>query len=331
MTSLRSKILLAIVVGFCSLALPLRPSAAAPDWLLRLNQYRAMEGLRQVTEDAVLSQGDAAHAQYVVKNYAGVIGGKQALSVDLHVEQRGQPGFTYSGFVAGRASDVVVSQRSHSPVWAVDGWMAAPFHRFPLLNPDLYRVGYGDFCDSQVCAAAMNLGSDSMSPTLMLRRRIASGIPITGESEALGGGWGTSYSAAIKFPPDGATVELMSLYDNEWPNPLSNCPGYALPTGVPITLQLGRWLTPKIRSWSLTSDSKSLEVCAFDSSNYANPDELTQKLGRGNLEAFGAVMLVPRAPLKPGTSYTVSMVVQDVNYKWSFSIAAAAPYLGPKP
>jgi len=299
-------------------------AAAGQDWLVRLNRYRATAGVKPVGVDEVLSQGDTAHAQYLVKNYAAVVAGKQAVSVDLHVEERSKPGFTYAGFVAGRASDIEMSAGPRSPAWAIDQWMIAPFHRFPLLNPDLDKVGYGDFCDHQVCAAALNLGSDSMSSALMLRRRISSGVPITGESEALGGGWGTAYSHPIKFPSEGATIDYLSFLSGEWPNPLSSCPGYSAPSGLPITIQFGRWMTPKVSSSSLRSGGKTLDACAFDASNYSNPDELTQKLGRRNLEAFGAVMLVPRAPLQAGTTYEVSMRVQDVDYKWSFSTASGA-------
>jgi hypothetical protein len=297
-------------------------------WLSRLNQSRSTAKLGPVSEEEQLSQGCAAHARYLVENYSDSLHSKQRLGVDVHVEESGRPGYSYAGFVAGRSSDVLITSGTPLQTWAIDRWMSAPFHRFPLLDPSLQRVGYGDFCANRVCAAVINIRSGSTSPTLMIERRISSGIPITGESEALGGGWGSKLSAPVKFPPDSAIIDAGHFPGGEWPDPLTSCPGYSYPVGIPITLQTGRVLTPRLTSWSLTSNGTSFQACGVDSQSYRNPDQLTEKIGRNDLEDFGAVILVPRSPLKAGGRYDVTLRVDDVNYSWSFSVSPAAQTMG---
>jgi hypothetical protein len=304
-----------------------RQADAGGAWLSRLNKYRAEAKLGLLREDEPLSEGDAAHARYLVENFSEQVRAKQPLGVNLHLEESGRPGFTYAGFIAGRASDVLIYNLvSSTPMqtWAIDAWVIAPFHRLPLLDPSLRRVGYGEFCTDQICAAAINHSSDSASPDLMFRRRLSSGIPMTGQSDALGGGWGTRFAVPVEFPANGSAIELGQFGKGEWPDPLTSCPGYSYPVGVPITLQTGRFLTPRITSWSLSSAGSGIEACTFDSQNYNSPDELTGKIGRRDLEAFGAVMLIPRTPLKAGARYDVTMRVDDITYSWSFSISPAA-------
>lgn len=300
-----------------------RFSRASDDWLGRLNHYRAMANLPAVAEDRLLSDGDRAHSRYVVKNYTPAIRADRSLGTNFHIENISNPWYTYEGFVAGRASDVLAATGTPSASWAIDTWMAAPFHRFALLNPHLSRIGYGSFCEDGVCAAAINLTSDAVPAALQIRRRRSNGTPATGESEARGGGVGAPFNHPIEFPPDGSVIDLREFSSLEWPDPLTSCPDYKIPTGLPITMQSGMWLSPKISAWSLSSHGLQLDTCVFDSDDYHNPKSLTQKIGRNGLKYFGAVVMIPRTPLDPDTLYTVSMKVEDVNYQWSFSTAVA--------
>ncbi|MGH7934624.1 MAG: CAP domain-containing protein [Candidatus Binataceae bacterium] len=318
------RFILTMALALAALALTSKTSRASDDWLARLNQYRAMAKLPAVAEDQQLSKGDCAHSRYVVKNYTPAIRADRSLGTNFHIEDTSNPWYTYDGFIAGRSSDVLAGTGSPSASWAIDTWIAAPFHRFALLNPHLSRIGYGSFCENGVCAAAVNLTSDALPAALQIRRRWSSGAPVTGESEARGGGIGAPFAHPIEFPPDRSVVDLLKFSSQEWPDPLTSCPGYKIPTGLSITLQLGTWLSPKISAWSLTSQGVPLETCAFDSDDYHNPQTLTQKLGRGGLEFYGAVVMIPRTPLKPDTRYTVSMKVEDMDYTWSFSTGTAA-------
>ncbi len=98
-----------------------------------------------------------------------------------------------------------------------------------------------------------------------------SGGPLTGESQALGGGWCKRYTKPIAFPPEGSTLDLLSL-NNEWPDPSKGC-HFSQPTGLPLTLQFGWYITPRITGGALTENGKPVDACAFDAMSYGNPDQ----------------------------------------------------------
>ena len=118
-----------------------------------------------------------------------------------------------------------------SPQAAIDGWISAPFHRLAILNPGLHAAGYGQYCQNGYCAAGLNLLTDM--DEVPLRPRL---LP-----------------KPIMFPPDGAELPLKS-FEGEWPNPLTSCPGYAAPSGLGITLQLGLTLAVHMTDFQVTRD-----------------------------------------------------------------------------
>jgi len=182
---------------------------------------------------------------------------------------------------------------------AIDGWISIPFHRLWILNPDLHRAGYGQYCEAGTCVGALNVlaGADPVAATPKPRGR------------------------PIEFPPDGSALKLRSG-EGEWPDPLAACPGYSPPMGLAITLQLGALAAAKLSAYSikLAGDAgAAIEACGFDAGTYVNPDPEQQSRVRDTLRDFGAVVVVPRAPLRPGT-YTVSITASGRQYTWSFSV-----------
>jgi uncharacterized protein YkwD len=301
---------------------PAVPPANAPPWLKRLNYYRALARLGPVLEDPALSNGDRAHAAYIVKNFREQIE-RGGMGAEMHTEDPGREGFSPAGLEAAKASDVDVwymrgpagdgagtsdpdewtaARAPGSPEWSIDGWMSIPFHRMPMLNPALSSAGFGLYCDAGgVCAAALNLASGAKHAS----------APAT---------------APIMFPPDGATIGMRS-FGNEWPDPLTNCAGYSPPTGLAITLQLGSWLDTQLTDYSVVreqpddSGETSLESCGYGSTGYSNPDAYLQELGRQILKNSAAVVVIPRAPLDKGGKYSVSVTVNGKVYAWRFNIA----------
>jgi len=296
------------------------PAGPQPGWLKRVNYYRAMAKLPPIVEDPALSEGDLAHATYLVKNFRNKIehGG---LGAEMHTEDPAYPGFTKAGLEAGQGSvmdewyipdgssadahgsadpDEWAAERSPgSPEWSIDGWMSLPFHRMPLLNPRVASAGFGVFCESGACASGLNLLSGS--------RR---------------GQRGPS-STPIEFPPDGATIAMRS-FANEYPDPLTSCPGYEPPSGLAITLQLGVDIDSHLGEYSLKriatdGSTVALDACGFDSTSYSNPDPNSQQLGRGVLRNYGTVVLIPKGPLAKGAKYAVSMTANDKQYDWTFA------------
>jgi hypothetical protein len=300
------------------------PAAVGPEWLRRVNYYRAMVKLPPIVEDPALSRGDRAHTIYVVKNYHYEIA-HRGLGAEMHTEDPGSPNFTPEGLEAAKASDMDVwfmpqrpanaidrpglsdpdewsaERTPGSPAWSIDGWMSIPFHRMPILNPRLTSAGFGIYCESGACAAGLNLlnGSQRKSPAAVAER------------------------GPIEFPPDGAAVAIRS-FGNEWPDPRTNCPGYEPPSGLAITLQLGAWMDTHRGEYSIARENAdgsraAVEACGFDSTSYSNPDGYSQELGRNVLKSYGAVAVIPRAPLDKGAKYAVSMGANGKQYEWTFS------------
>ncbi len=277
-----------------------QPSDGA-GWLARLNAYRAAAKLAPVEDDPALSSGDAAHARYLVANEAGAIQSGR-IGPAMHAEEPGKPFFTRAGLKAAELSDVDADFSSPPVVppsgWAIDNWMTGPFHRMWLLNPALKSVGYGQFCRRGVCAAALNVqsGIDHADPVSR---------------------------APVMYPPDGGTVAdgTFGADEGEWPDPLAPCAGYATPTGIPITLQLGLNAPAVLEKYSLERNGTRVEACGFDASSYRNSDPTSVSRAREGLHHFGAVVIVPREPLVAGATYTVRATVSGRRYRWSFRAA----------
>jgi len=282
------------------------PSATEPEWLALLNWYRRRSGLEPVSEDPKLSSGDQAHVQYLLANYSEALRNGAMPGGEMHEERDGSPGYTPDGAKAGKQSDVdFVYWHGHRPAglvnFAILDWISGAFHRLPLLNPNLHRVGYYDFCGGGICVAAMNAigGVDG------------AGLP-------------RSFPRPLQFPPADAAIDLRT-FENEWPDPLTACPGYAAPTGLPITLTLGSFVPAKL-GWfsveSVSSDSATskVEACGFDALTYVNPESYGQSAGRGVLAANGSVVVIPRRPLTRGATYSVRMTVNGHEYNWTFSV-----------
>jgi hypothetical protein len=303
------RVVRAPVVGEISPAIGSSDVAPAPDaeepkyaaaWLGPLNRYRAMVGLASVTADPRLSRGDLLHVHYLTLNYAPQLPDLH-LGADAHTEDPSRLGFTVEGAAAARASDVDWIWDPSSgpePSWAINNWMQVPFHRMQISNPYLERVGYGTDCQGAVCFAALNTGTDVDPPSTALSR----------------------WRQPLFFPPDGSVMDS-GEYSGEWPDPLTSCPGYKPPAGLPITLELGHLIEPGISDYSVTGGSaEPIEACAIEANSYVNPDAEAKATARAILRNFGAIIIVPRRPLSPGR-YLVALTAGE-RYSWSFSVAS---------
>jgi len=121
--------------------------AATPDWLLRLNQIRAMAGLGPVVENTEWSYGCWLHARYMAEN-----------GLATHDEDPANPWYTPEGAAAGKASNCFWGA---SGLRAIDGWAAAPFHSLGMIDPRLITVGFGSY----PVAAALNVISGRTGST----------------------------------------------------------------------------------------------------------------------------------------------------------------------
>ena len=278
----------------------------APLWLQHLNEFRASAGLAPVSSDPNLSDGDHKHAVYIVKNFASRIMAGE-IGAEVHTEDVHLPWYTPQGAAAAPNSDV--AEQGASPghkvpdpqQWAIDGWIIAPFHRLFILSPLLRNVGFGFDCENNFCVAVLNVLSD------------AEAMPR----------FGAPLERPILYPPDGATIPAgMRALVSEWPTPISGCDGYAFPTGIPMTVDLGPNVNAQLDSFTLTGeDGAALEACGFDANSYRNSSEDDRARVVGGLRSQGAIVIVPRQALDPGGSYDVLATINGRDYKWSFSVA----------
>jgi hypothetical protein len=276
------------------------------NWLEVLNEYRARLNVPPVTEDPRLSRGDIAHVKYLMTNYSHVFADGGHIGALYHQEDETKPGYSVEGLKAAHSSDVMYQSRRNKQSEdllmekAIEWWISGPFHRAPLLNPELREVGFGQYCEGTGCVSALDSLSDA---------------PLAPSS-------GRALAKPIEVPPDGATVKA-SGFGGEWPDPVSPCPGYSN-LAPAITLQLGMHVPAKITDASLTQTSGTgagtkVVTCAYDSEGYTNSDSFTQIKGREILGSFGEVVMMVRDPLASGASYRVAMTVSGKPYEWTFS------------
>jgi uncharacterized protein YkwD len=266
------------------------PKAPASEWLQLLNSYRDLAGLPPVDENVAWSAGDVNHARYVVKN-----------DVVTHSEDANNPWYTPEGHAAAQSGNLMGSSNLNtSDLNAIEAWMQAPFHALGILDPSLLEVGFGSYRESDG-GLQMGAGLD------VLRGR---------------GGDRAGMNYPVLWPGAGTTVGIGSHY-GEYPNPLSSCPGYSTPSGLPILVQIGSGdQTPRVGTHDFRQGSTSLEHCIITETSYANPDGAAQALGQSILDGRDAIVIIPRQPLSPGATYTVSIDVNGQMITWSFHMAS---------
>ncbi len=296
-----------------SSAYPVAPAAAFPSratagavatapepWLKRINFFRGLAKLKPLANDPALSHGDYDHARYLVENFAELIRRNDALGPLMHTESPDKPWYTPQGLKAAQSSDVEQWYDSQpaarrKKINPVDDWMRGPFHRLSILDSGLSEAGYGVYCESGVCASALELPHSWRA--------------------------GAAPAGPVMFPPPGAAIPFSRTITGEWPNPLASCRGYHLPAGLPLTLQLGTFVPAVLSAHALALSGAPVEHCAFDAASYANPNPADQEWARNVLAAYGAIVLIPRAPLRRGVAYAVSITANGQNYDWSFTVS----------
>jgi len=262
-----------------------------PPWLQQLNGYRALAQLPRLTLNTAWAEGGWNHSRYMVKN-----------NEIAHGEDQDNPWYSPEGDQAARSSNLLGSTSiALKDKTAIGLWMQAPFHALGILDPRLQQVGFGSFREQD--------GGVQMGAALdVLRGRGA--MPA-----------GIQYPVA--WPAEGANIPLNSYTGGEYPDPLSTCPGYATPVGLPIILQIGPGdRTPQLGAHSFRLGASQLDHCIFDETSYTHPDGNAQDLGRALLSSRDAIVLIPRSPLVPGKTYTVSITADGRAYTWSFQVSA---------
>lgn len=256
------------------------------NYLASMNGYRALAGLPAVTENPAWSAGELAHSMYMLK--AGAIS---------HTEDPAGAGYSVDGATAGANGNVAGSSRStENDGWAIDVWISGPFHAVGILDPRLAQSAFG--------IAHQTTGNLQTAATLDVLRGL------TGSTSGL--------AFPILFPGNGTQMPLDVFRGNESPDPFAVCPGYTAtfqqPSGSPIIAQFNA--VPSVTAHSLTRDGVAVDHCLF---NETTPGIAAP--GPAVLAARHAVVIMPKEPLKNGSTYAVSITNNGTTTSWSFTEA----------
>jgi uncharacterized protein YkwD len=244
--------------------------------LAKVNEYREQAGLGSVVLDEKLSRGCLAHARYLLRNtdHPAIQG------LGAHREDPKLPGFTSEGQKAGEASNIAIGD--NDPLANVDAWMGTPFHRIPILNPKLKRVGFG-------CIRGRRLGWTTVLNVIDGKESNAPSQPV------------------IYPPPGQKGVPVHFPNEGEDPNPIPDSKdgraGYSITATFPeddrLKNALGKLIT-----------SKGIEVPCWVSSpeKPANPK---YPKAQGT-----TVCLIPKKPLDANTTYQVRIQGERGGKNW---------------
>jgi hypothetical protein len=262
------------VSGLARLRVVRDPEASA---LAALNRHRQRAGLAPVVLDPVLSAGAAAHARYLLLN--GIQGPGQ------HEENPGLPGYSTLGDATARRSNI--SQGPFGTVEALEGLLAVPYHRLPMLEPRLDRVGYGRASTTEA------------------------GFTFNVHVLDVGSRGGVPGSDPVLFPGPGQTeIPLFSPVEDPDPVPA----GAPRPTGYTVTVQFPDSPTP-VRQVSASLSGPGAQTIPVHLSTPEEP-------ARPDIPQGNAVFMIPAAPLQPGTSYLAAVDAlvngQPQSLRWSF-------------
>ena len=278
--------------------------------------------------------GALNHARYLIKN--GIFGGDIMLETDNCISRlRRTP--SDGKTKASRSSPttaprpveaaVVLTAREINLSGAdfVDLLMTMPFSGLIPMVPQFSVAGLGAYCDPGQCAIVIAYRFE-------LEKSVRIALYDGPTSDRF---WNPSLGlipaetgrlrTPVEFPPDGATINLQSFAGEDYPDPLSSCPGYKAPTGAPISIQFGQGYgadgSLEVSSPLVTHDGAEIETCLITSASYSGRDDVQTRVGKTSLATLGAAVILPRQPLAPG-NYKVALKEDDKLDQWSFTVAA---------
>jgi hypothetical protein len=301
--------------------------------LARWNYYRASAGVPPIVAEPELNEAALHHAKYLVNNHIdagdGVVKGGRLLetgwNASAHAESEGNPWYTDDGAKWAQYANVFRGTTIPADGTSMVDEQSSRLASLAVLDPQLAAVGFGIFCANQDCAGVI-VYRRGLTKSQFLALYEGNAMDWNGMLGAM------PFTVArlrkpIESPASGMQFPSRAYRGGEYPDTLSSCHGFSAPTGVPIVLELGAPSAGeevKVSSSSLSENGSQIETCAYDATTYANPDGVQQKRLREGLQAYGAVVVIPKDPLQPGHQYTVSIVADSQPYTWSFSVAPDA-------
>lgn len=243
----------------------------------RVNVHRRAAGLDPVALDPALSKGCAAHAEYLVRNEDR----PSTQGLGLHSEDVNLGGYTREGERAAKASVIYLGLEGSD---AVEGWMASLFHRIPLMQSRLRRIGYGSARGGRAKVTVVLDATNGLGP---------------GKD-----------APSVVYPAEGQK-DVPREFSPEIPDPIPESPEKK--AGYPVTVIFGEGALVKDAVMTLR-DASGKEVACWLSSPAAPAAADYQR---------NTVALIPKEPLPPGTALTVSLAARvtgrPLQKTWTFT------------
>ena len=232
-----------------------------------------IQGVWKLKFDPELSEQCALHAHYLTLNP------EQKKWPDAHEEYADKPGYTTEGHWAGAHSVIVWREGGGAMTFqeGIDGWLGTFYHRLPLVDPGVLRLGWGAEDIFQVMDMS-SLAAPYDKPFV------------------------------VAYPYDGQTGVPTAFQGDEHPDPVPDGPPGSVNEGeiygYPITIQTnptderGDVIDIDMKLYEGKDKKKQIECFFSTPSNPTNPE----------LAPAGAWCLLPKTFLKPKTVYTVEAV-----------------------
>jgi serine/threonine protein kinase len=301
----------------------LQPPLVGMGAIDRINHFRKMAGLPIVAESVPVTVSDAERASALWRDHqssAGVASAQASAPSGFRLEVGGvEP--SYGDWRTNLVASDAPAQWGGGD--AIDSMMRTPTGSLAVLDPQTRELGFSMKCSEGVCAAVMSsqrglpmdawLGLYELSAAARFRN------PNLG---AYGPAWGNLLKP-IAFPPNGSSIALSSYPGGEAADILGACPDYSVPTGIPISLQLGSDSEAAtqlvVGKHSLTRNGVPVEHCVVSASSFDadSGGKIAQRWSR-QLRVQGAIVVIPREPLLQSSTYSVSISANSTDYSWSF-------------
>ena len=237
--------------------------------------HRVGDARPDVSLDADISIGCVAHAEYLKVHK------DQATSwPDAHEQFPDREGFsTHGAWAAGHS---VIASKARSGTAAIDAWMGSFYHRLPLLEPGLVRIGYG-----------------------------RAGTVVVLDAKSLSAPWHEAWT--VTWPPDKRT-DVPRSFAPELPNPVPGADQRRFGTCVTVQ-RVPRFDGDVAGAVTFTLREGSPQGPVVDA-YVSTPDVPTNP----DLAPKNAYALIPKARLKANTTYHAHFRVgSDRPIGWRFT------------
>ncbi len=314
----------AAATGYGPPLLPEQPNDEELDGLTRLNKLRELaksvpfigekgttEGFKSLPPcdlDAEASMACQKHAEFVGEHP------EHHKWPEAHEEDPAKEGFTPQGMRAGLRSVIIFStggtlEAEHS----IDQWIGTVYHRFPLLQYNINRIGFAYAEGSEADVIVLDMGSMEEPRTPQAEQAYR---------------W-------IPWPADGMKNVPRVFAFTEHPNPLADV-GLDFDdqkdTGYPVSLQMSRLVATQITEatielYEAKKRGRKLEKGDKVPCWVHTPFEPLNK----RMEDRSVLFVIPKEHLKANTTYLAVATVKPIAprpIEWSFTTGSQGQGLG---